>query len=66
MCNSDRHDWVVDRGGTEVRYVIDYYHDERGTGLDRRPALLDPHAMQSIRVEVRPVRGPARPRHALR
>lgn len=24
----DRHDWVVDRCGTEVRYIIDYYHDE--------------------------------------
>jgi hypothetical protein len=25
----DRHDWVVDRCGTEVRYIIDYYHDEK-------------------------------------
>ena len=21
----DRHDWVVDRCGTEVRYIIDFY-----------------------------------------
>ena len=21
----DRHDWIVDRAGKEVRYVIDYY-----------------------------------------
>ena len=21
----DRHDWIVDRNGKEVRYVIDYY-----------------------------------------
>lgn len=26
----DRHDWVVDRCGKEVRYVIDFYfHDEK-------------------------------------
>eukprot|EP00656_Telonema_subtile_P002807 TRINITY_DN11283_c0_g1_i2.p2 TRINITY_DN11283_c0_g1~~TRINITY_DN11283_c0_g1_i2.p2 ORF type:complete len:115 (+),score=23.45 TRINITY_DN11283_c0_g1_i2:132-476(+) len=24
----DRHDWTIDRNGTEVRYVIDYYYDE--------------------------------------
>lgn len=21
----DRHDWIIDRCGTEVRYIIDYY-----------------------------------------
>eukprot|EP00854_Cymbomonas_tetramitiformis_P012683 gene12683-14992_t len=26
----DRHDWVVDRCGTEVRYVIDFYNGEHG------------------------------------
>jgi len=43
----DRHDWIIERGGQEVRYVIDYYDagDENGykTGefveLDCRPAL---------------------------
>lgn len=43
----DRHDWIVDRCGREVRYVIDYYDigDENGykTGefveLDVRPAF---------------------------
>eukprot|EP00941_MAST-03F_sp_MAST-3F-sp1_P002744 g2744.t1 len=25
----DRHDWIVDRCGTEVRYVIDYYNGSR-------------------------------------
>lgn len=24
----DRHDWIVDRCGTEVRYVIDFYQGE--------------------------------------
>ena len=24
----DRHDWTIDRCGKEVRYIIDYYHDE--------------------------------------
>lgn len=46
----DRHDWYVDRGGREVRYVIDYYdapNDEDGNGvfyLDIRPALDSPSA----------------------
>ena len=40
----DRHDWYVDRCGREVRYIIDFYHDEAATGmeafqLDVRPAL---------------------------
>lgn len=41
----DRHDWIVDRCGTEVRYIIDYYDGgavkESGefTLLDVRPAL---------------------------
>lgn len=41
----DRHDWIVDRCGTEVRYIIDYYEGDLDskTGqfalLDVRPAL---------------------------
>lgn len=41
----DRHDWVIDRCGTEVRYVIDYYDGDidrdtyRFSILDVRPAL---------------------------
>lgn len=42
----DRHDWIVDRCGKEVRYVIDYYDggpvDENTSTfalLDVRPAL---------------------------
>lgn len=41
----DRHDWVVDRNGKEVRYVIDYYDggkvnkDYEFALLDVRPAL---------------------------
>jgi cytochrome c heme-lyase len=51
----DRHDWVVDRGGTEVRYVIDYYHDESGVGQDARPlGLEDSKSIRSIKVDVRP------------
>eukprot|EP01041_Mallomonas_annulata_P002436 gene2436-4726_t len=51
----DRHDWIVDRGGQEVRYVIDYYHDESGVDGDTKPkALTDVHSIQSIKVDVRP------------
>lgn len=41
----DRHDWIVDRCGIEVRYIIDYYegdiNDKTGQFalLDVRPAL---------------------------
>ncbi|XP_074156115.1 holocytochrome c-type synthase [Sminthopsis crassicaudata] len=41
----DRHDWIVNRCGTEVRYVIDYYDggevnkDYQFTILDVRPAF---------------------------
>ncbi len=43
----DRHDWVVDRCGQEVRYVIDFYNGVPQPGseapvamhLDVRPAL---------------------------
>lgn len=41
----DRHDWIVDRCGKEVRYVIDYYDGEidkdtyRFSILDVRPAF---------------------------
>lgn len=42
----DRHDWIVDRCGTRVRYVIDFYtgHVPQSSGnlsfyLDVRPAL---------------------------
>lgn len=48
----DRHDWIVDRCGKEVRYVIDYYdggdvnpHDHKFAILDVRPALDSPSAM---------------------
>mmetsp|Transcript_15956 Transcript_15956/g.34686 ORF Transcript_15956/g.34686 Transcript_15956/m.34686 type:complete len:523 (+) Transcript_15956:168-1736(+) len=54
----DRHDWTVIRpDGTEVRYVIDYYHDEsraketEGSGL---PDMHDKDAVESILVDVRP------------
>jgi cytochrome c heme-lyase len=41
----DRHDWVVDRCGTRVRYVIDYYSGRSALAgvpsfyIDARPAL---------------------------
>jgi hypothetical protein len=51
----DRHDWIVDRGGKEVRYVIDYYHDESAVESDEAPKHLhDVTSMKSIKVDVRP------------
>eukprot|EP01038_Epipyxis_sp_PR26KG_P007838 gene7838-10645_t len=51
----DRHDWIVDRGGNEVRYIIDYYHDESMIEFDKTPKhLKDISSMKSIQVDVRP------------
>ena len=55
----DRHDWVVDRCGREVRYIIDFYEGHEGEGgpvvpggakaaaihIDARPALDSPGAL---------------------
>ncbi|KAI1290377.1 Holocytochrome c-type synthase [Halotydeus destructor] len=44
----DRHDWLVDRCGTEVRYIIDYYDGQLDSAsgkfalLDVRPAMDRP------------------------
>ena len=41
----DRHDWVVDRCGTEIRYIIDFYSGKPVEGksssvyVDVRPEL---------------------------
>lgn len=40
----DRHDWIVDRSGHEVRYVIDYYD---GGGADDNNKTF-------VRLDVRP------------
>uniref|UniRef100_A0A383WBI4 Holocytochrome c-type synthase n=1 Tax=Tetradesmus obliquus TaxID=3088 RepID=A0A383WBI4_TETOB len=46
----DRHDWVVDRCGSEVRYVIDFYfYDDKAGSAEAfevvtRPALDSPQA----------------------
>lgn len=37
----DRHDWIVDRCGKEVRYVIDYYDGGKVDPQDYRFAILD-------------------------
>lgn len=51
----DRHDWIVDRGGQEVRYVIDYYSDESRASSDTVPSgLSDKSAVKSILLDVRP------------
>lgn len=45
MLPFDRHDWIVERDGKEVRYVIDFYSGQPEPGrplsvyLDVRPAL---------------------------
>lgn len=47
----DRHDWIVDRCGREVRYVIDFYNAAQlpnmpvSMYLDARPALDSPGAL---------------------
>jgi cytochrome c heme-lyase len=51
----DRHDWFIDRCGKEVRYVIDYYHDEEKSPLDQMPKdQKDASAIKSIVFDARP------------
>lgn len=52
----DRHDWVIQRqDGTEVRYVIDYYHDDAAAKENQVPKdLVDANSIKSISVDVRP------------
>jgi len=50
----DRHDWVVDRRGKEVRYVIDYYDVASKRDQDRMPQLHDLNSVPSIEMDVRP------------
>ena len=50
----DRHDWVIDRNGKEVRYVIDFYKGASKPNaaisifLDVRPALDSPEAVVDV------------------
>jgi cytochrome c heme-lyase len=47
----DRHDWVVDSNGSDVRYVIDFYKGSPSPQapismhLDVRPAVDSPYAL---------------------
>jgi len=54
----DRHDWTVLRtDGTQIRYVIDYYHDEskaRESQDSALPRLDDIDGSPSLVVDVRP------------
>lgn len=50
----DRHDWIVDRNGTEVRYIIDYYYDESKSSQDETPTLHDAKSIRSITMDARP------------
>ena len=45
----DRHDWVVDRCGKDVRYIIDYYDGGNVNKDTMKFALLDVRpAMDSV------------------
>lgn len=60
----DRHDWIIDRNGKRIRYVIDFYTGRGGASkgnpnglppqlafyLDVRPALDD---FEGVRMRVR-------------
>jgi cytochrome c heme-lyase len=51
----DRHDWVLDRCGTNVRYIIDFYWLENGGGNTAMPPSVTPSAeTRTIAIDVRP------------
>jgi len=53
----DRHDWIVNRCGKEVRYVIDYHSHETPTEveyfIDARPALTLSGLYDRVRIAFR-------------
>lgn len=53
MAPFDRHDWVVDRCGKEITYVIDFYN---GAGSDM--AIQMPGMPPAIHLDVRPALTP--------
>jgi cytochrome c heme-lyase len=50
----DRHDWIVERGNTQMRYIVDFYSDDKKNHLDSVPGLHDHDAVRSIFLDVRP------------
>jgi cytochrome c heme-lyase len=50
----DRHDWTIDRCGTQVRYIIDYYHDEENKEEEKVPHLRSSTDIKSITMVTRP------------
>ena len=50
----DRHDWYIDRCGTEVRYIIDYYHHPERSSADKVPDLSAAKDVSSITMDARP------------
>lgn len=50
----DRHDWYVDRCGTAVRYIIDYYYDDAMEDAAKRGDKPSAAAMRMITVDARP------------
>lgn len=51
----DRHDWVIDRCGKEVVYIVDFYNGQSVNGmpsvyLDARPQLTVEGAIDRVRV----------------
>merc|ERR1712078_871576 len=50
----DRHDWTIDRCGTQVRYIIDYYHDEENSAPEKVPHLRSSTDIKSITMVTRP------------
>jgi hypothetical protein len=45
-----RHDWVVDRCGKEVRYVIDYFHDSALPADSSAPRQHDMSANTQVKL----------------
>lgn len=50
----DRHDWIVQRGSTQLRYIIDFYSDDLKNSQDALPGLNDHTTVKSILIDVRP------------
>lgn len=64
----DRHDWIVEKdhqndenqenNQSQMRYIIDYYHDSSLSNQDSLPiSMKDESSISSIKMDVRPALG---------
>lgn len=50
----DRHDWIIDRCGKEVRYILDFYYHDQNVKLEKEEKNEFYNTKSNIFIDVRP------------